>query len=365
MGVYRRGNRWYVRYREGGRLIRKSLGPDITSEAQARAVWRKLERARLEGRLGLLDPSRVTLEAFRREYVRVRRGLIAPGGRKDGGLSAATVRRDEQALRSLESVLGGDTRLRNIRQRQIDQWASALMSRAQRPVKPATVASYLRHIKAALHTAVEWGQLRAVPKLKSIKVSQDPAGRSLLPNEAKRLLALETNPERRALWEFFLWTGLRRQEVINLQWQDVHLEGDAPWMEVVGKGGKRRVVPLLPGALRALEAMPRYDLGPVWRFHVRRYREPRPVTGSPMSRWFKQAARRAGLEHARLHDLRHTSFTWLAAAGVPERIIQEIAGHASITTTQLYTRGMARVADLHQHVARADAWYRKSSTPQK
>jgi len=363
MGLFRRGKRWYVRWREpGGRLVRRSLGPEVTTEAQAKAVWRKLEKARLEGKLGLLDPSRVTLQDFRREYVRVRRGMVAPGGRREGGLSAETVRRDQQALKSLEAVLGGGFLLRKLRQRQIDDWMGELMSRPTRPVKPATVASYLRHIKAALSTAVEWGHLKSAPRLKGPRVCQDPAGRALLPRQMRKVLSLEPNPERRALWEFMLWTALRRQEVIGLQWQDVHLEGGAPWMEVTGKGGKRRVVPLLPEALRALRAMPRSDLGPVWRFHVRRYKKPRPVTGSPLSRWFKEALRRAGFEHARLHDLRHTSLTWLAAAGVSERIIQEIAGHASITTTQLYTRGVARVADLHRHLSRVDAWYRKSDT---
>lgn len=348
MGLFKRNDRWYVRWRKDGRLVRRSLGREIKTEAQAKTVWRKLQKQRLEGKLGLLDPSRKTLGDFRKEYVRMRLGMVAPGGRREGGLSAATVRRDDQVLRSLAETIGDRCLLRVIRQKQIEQWTTVLLARG---VKPATIASYLRHLRAALSTAAEWGYLKDTPRLKGPR-PPSATDRALLPAEMERLLSMESDPQRRALWEFFVWTATRREEVVTLCWQDVHLDQDEPWMRVVGKGGKERLVPLLPGAVRALETMPRLDLGPVWRFAHSRRRELKPVKGWAYTSWFKEAARKAGLPTARLHDLRHTALTWLAARGVSERIIQEIAGHASITTTQIYTKGIARIANLYREMSR-------------
>ena len=73
MGVYKRGESWYVRWRQRGRLIRKSLGPEVTTKAQAEAVWRELKKRRREGRLGFLDPSQARLDQFRRDYREHRR----------------------------------------------------------------------------------------------------------------------------------------------------------------------------------------------------------------------------------------------------------------------------------------------------
>ncbi|MFH1034326.1 MAG: tyrosine-type recombinase/integrase [Pseudomonadota bacterium] len=338
-GIYQRDGKWYYRYRYKGRLVRESLAKHgVSSEAQARAYKRQVEKEGIEKRLAELDPSTKTLGQLREEYIEHRRPL---------GLAKDTLRRDDQALRSLASFVGERCLLRTLTQRKIQQWAGHLLAGN---MAPTTVNSYLRHIRAALNTALEWKWLNQAPKLKSVK-QPERFPRALTPEEMEKILALELNPERRALWEFCLWTGVRRQEALDLTWQDVHLESESPWVRVVGKGNKEGMVPLLPQAVQALQAMPKADVGPVWRFHFRGYVNPKPVTGSPVSRWFKEAVRRAGIEDAHLHDLRHTAATWMAARGVPERIIQEIMRHASITTTQIYTRGVARVADLYKHMS--------------
>jgi len=320
MGVYRRGPRWYARL--GGRRI--SLGPGVTTRVQAQAVYRELEKRRLEGKLGLLDPSRVTLGQFTREYLAHREPL---------NLSPETKRRDGQALRSLAEVVGSDCLLRAVNQRRVDQWAGVLLARG---VKPQTVNSYLRHIKATLSSAAEWGQLQKAPRLKPLREPRR-LPRHLAPEDLDHLLRAEANPERRSLWTFLIWTGLRRQEAVDLTWPDVHL-GDKPFIRVIGKGDKERLVPLLPKAVEAL-GTPK-DIGPVWQ------------VGHPdnLSHWFKAAARRADLPGARLHDLRHTAATYMVSRGVSLRMAQAVLGHASIVTTEQYSRGL--VADLYDELSR-------------
>lgn len=338
MGVYQRDGRWYARWRVKGRLVRRSLGDGIRTEAQAQSVWREMEKAQLRDKLGMLDPSTKNLGQFIQEYLAHRQPL---------NLSPHTKRQDAKALGSLASVLGASCLLRTIKQKKIDEWAGALLGQG---LSPRSINSYLSHILAALNTAVDWDWLAALPRIKKVKTPQR-LPRALTPGEVDRILAQELNPERRALWEFFLWTGARRQEVLDLDWRDLHLEDEAPWARLVGKGDKERVVPLMPDAVRALGAMPRADMGPVWIFSRYHYRGRVRVTADAVSHWFKLRARQAGVQ-AHLHDLRHTAATWMAARGVSERVIQEIMGHASIVTTQVYTKGMARVANLYQEMAR-------------
>ena len=331
MGVYRRGTRWYYRatLQPNGRRPSFSLGYGIRTKAEAERVALQIAREHLDAKLGILDASRATLETFRAEYIKHRKPL---------GLSPATIRRDDQALRSLAEVVGDNCHLHAITQRKIGEWQGVLLGRG---VKPQTVNSYLRHIKAALNTAVDWGLLSKFRKLKSVREPQAPP-RHLTPEEVKRLLAAEDNPDRRRLWIFFLETGARRQEVVGLRWENVHL-GDKPYCILFGKGQKARMVPLMPDAVAAL-GEPR-DIGPVFTFSHGRREKASAVLGWAYSKWFKSLARKAGLPHARLHDLRHTAATWMISRNVPVRVVQEILGHVSITTTERYSKAL--VSDLY------------------
>ncbi|KMY67097.1 hypothetical protein AAU61_14305 [Desulfocarbo indianensis] len=377
---------FYVRWRVRGRLVVRSLETADPLEAQKRAS--AMEEARYKERLALLDPSTVTLHRFADEYLEHRRAQVSRG--KGGGLSPHTVKQDSKALQSLIACLGRRTLLRSITQKRLQEWANSLLAQGR---SPFTVRSYLSHILAALETAAEddWRCLERPPKVKPRKVVKLPEllPRALLPEEVDKLLQAEPDPERRALWQFAFWTGLRLSELWGLQWPQVHADGPEPWCQVKGKGEKERVVPLLPQAAEALAVFGIKDVGPVFMFSPirrrpdqaeiqalqaeglsnieigRRYgvseaavrkwaKTPAPglrrVTAGVISRWFKAACRRADIQDAHLHDARHTTATWLAANGVSERVIQAVMGHASIVTTQRYTKGMASIAPLYSEM---------------
>ena len=155
----------------------------------------------------------------------------------------------------------------------------------------------------------------------------------------------------RAMLELVYSSGLRASEICGLSLQQVDLEHG--FVRVFGKGSKERVVPL--GA-RARDAVQVY-LG------SSRPRLVKPRTGSElfitergraMSRktlWVmvKQAARRAGLPRSvKPHLLRHSFATHLLGGGADLRAIQEMLGHASIGTTQIYTAvENSRLLDQH------------------
>jgi integrase/recombinase XerD len=149
----------------------------------------------------------------------------------------------------------------------------------------------------------------------------------------------------RALLELLYAAGLRISEALNLDLEDLSLEG--AFVRVIGKGDRERLVPVGEVALDALRAWldgPRAALLDV--HHVQ------PVRGGPVllgrsgrrlarqQAWaiVKRAAAGAGLS-ARVspHTLRHSFATHLLEGGADLRIVQELLGHASISTTQLYT----------------------------
>lgn len=155
----------------------------------------------------------------------------------------------------------------------------------------------------------------------------------------------------RAMLELVYSSGLRASEICGLTLQQVDLEHG--FVRVFGKGSKERVVPLGAKARDAVQAY----LG------AGRPRLVKPRTGSElfitergqaMSRktlWVivRAAARRAGLEKpVKPHLLRHSFATHLLGGGADLRAIQEMLGHASIGTTQIYTAvESSRLLDQH------------------
>lgn len=156
----------------------------------------------------------------------------------------------------------------------------------------------------------------------------------------------------RALLELLYASGLRVSEALGLDTGDVSVVTES--VRVIGKGDRERVVPVGEVALEAIgrylaEARPRLvataaasargtrrttsGAGPLFlSVHGRRM--------SRMEAWraVRRSAQRAGIaRHVSPHTLRHSFATHLLEGGADLRVVQELLGHASITTTQLYT----------------------------
>ncbi|HUV30322.1 MAG TPA: tyrosine recombinase [Acidobacteriota bacterium] len=144
----------------------------------------------------------------------------------------------------------------------------------------------------------------------------------------------------RAIIEVLYGCGLRLSELINLKLS--YIEFEAGFVRVTGKGNKQRLVPLGDPARQALEAFmdsdqtaraaPFRDLVFVNR------------TGKPYSRvgiWkvVKRLVRAAGIaKRVTPHTFRHSFATHLLEGGADLRVVQEMLGHADISTTEIYTR---------------------------
>jgi len=144
----------------------------------------------------------------------------------------------------------------------------------------------------------------------------------------------------RAMFELTYSAGLRAEEVVDLDL--VSLDPDAEELRVEGKGGKTRVVPAGEPAWRALRAW--VERG---RPQLERESDPalflsktgRRLSTSDVRRRLAGAVRRAAIQGGvSPHTLRHSFATHLLEGGADLRSIQELLGHASISTTQTYTR---------------------------
>jgi integrase/recombinase XerD len=203
-------------------------------------------------------------------------------------------------------------------------------------------------IKSFFNFLVEEGQVEKDPTeaLVSPRVGRS-LPRFLSEEEIGRLLdrlssedSIEARRDR-AILELLYATGLRVSELVSLNLEDVSLEEG--YIRCVGKGSRERIAYMHPTAKEALEE---YLLRARRKFKPRSSEDAMFISrrGERLTRqwvWavLKTWGKKAGIDPRRItpHVLRHSFATHMLRGGAPLRHVQELLGHASITTTQVYT----------------------------
>jgi integrase/recombinase XerC/integrase/recombinase XerD len=218
---------------------------------------------------------------------------------------------------------------------------------AGRGAGPRTVARKLAAIRSFYKSMVELGEMRANPAdlLPSPKQPQR-LPRTLKPEDVAALLNRipATTPlelRDRALFELAYGCGLRAEELVDLDLESIDF--DAETVRVEGKGGKTRFVPAGEPALRSVTrylergrpALAAAD----GQGALLLSKSGRRLSTSDVRRRLRVWARHAAHQGAiHPHALRHSFATHLLEGGADLRAIQELLGHSSISTTQVYTR---------------------------
>jgi len=284
----------------------------VTREAVDRAFWLEGFRDYLSLEAG---HSENTVEAYLRDLRRMGEFALSRGVRdparlsrtqlrefiyllKDLGLSAATIRREVSAIRTYYGFLAGEGRVR-------DDPSDRLESPRRGRVLPETLS--VREVEALL----------ASPGVEDSLAWRD-----------------------RALLELGYGAGLRVSELCGLGLTDLLLtEG---LVRAFGKGGKERLVPVGRHTIGAVSVY-LHQLRPTLDHGRGEGRVLLNARGEPLSRvgaWgiVKRAARRAGItKRVSPHTLRHSFATHLLEGGADLRAVQEMLGHADLSTTQIYT----------------------------
>lgn len=146
----------------------------------------------------------------------------------------------------------------------------------------------------------------------------------------------------RALLELVYATGARISEAVGLDVDDVTLDEGEESVLLRGKGSKERVVPIGRIAAREVDAYlvrGRGALASHGKGTPAVFLNTRGARLSRQSAWsiLKAAAERAGVVGVSPHTLRHSFATHMISGGADVRVVQELLGHASVTTTQVYT----------------------------
>jgi integrase/recombinase XerC len=223
----------------------------------------------------------------------------------------------------------------------IRHWLRAIdgtLDRASIARKLAAVRGFFRFLRETKRLDVDPAATIATPKTRRklpVHLTLDDVDRLLSTPAADGVLGLRD----RAILEVLYSAGLRVRELTGLDWEDV--DADAGLVRVLGKGRKERVVPVGRPALRAL-ATYRCALAAdgVAVAHGAVFRNARGgrLTARSVARLTERHVAHSGtLTKATPHALRHTFATHLLGAGADLRAIQELLGHASLSTTQRYT----------------------------
>ncbi|WP_407317911.1 site-specific tyrosine recombinase XerD [Isoptericola halotolerans] len=292
----------------------------------------------------LLHPALATAVRDYLAHLRVERGLSTN--------TVAAYRRDLERYATFLSA-AGRTGLDQVDERDVAAYLTTVRegSDGGRPLSASSAARSLAAVRGWHRFALAEGWTGHDPAAEvSAPTQTRRLPHALSIDDVARLLAAASAGDTpaglrdRALLELLYSTGGRISEVVGLDVDDV---GSDAVVRLFGKGGKERVVPVGSYARDAVDAYlvrGRPALASAGAGRGRStpalFLNSRGDRLSRQSAWavLQGAADRAGLtEHVSPHTLRHSFATHLLAGGADVRVVQELLGHASVTTTQIYT----------------------------
>jgi integrase len=332
-------------YDATSRRRRETIGPNL-HEAKQVLVQREWERRNGKFRL---TRKAVTMAEFiakwEEDYLVVRQQL--------GRLKESTLVGYRVNLRHHIQPFFGRMRIDEIALPHVREFLKTMLAKQ---LAPATVLKAVALVKEMFKHAVQWGYLDANPALyierPRVEVEEMQA---LTPPQIRRLLEAADEPVRTMLLCAVL-TGMRRGELLGLQWEDIDFEGNRIHVRRALWRGKlitpksrrsRRSIDMAPTLKAALARLPSRFVGDL----VFTSSEGHAIDPDNFSsRDWARTLRRSKLQRIRFHDLRHTYASLLIAQGAHPKYIQAQLGHASIQTT--LDRYGHLMPDMHEAEAR-------------
>lgn len=217
----------------------------------------------------------------------------------------------------------------DVKEEDAKRYIAYLMS--ERKLKPSSVNLALSSLKFFYNEILQNSAFNAVkaPKL------EKKLPTVLTKDEIKRMINAVENPKHRLLIEFMYSSGLRVSECVSLKLDDLDISEKIGKIKH-GKGNKERYIILSENLLKHLDDYIAKKTGKSpYIFSVKE----RPITIRQAQKVVKEAAKKAGIKkRVFCHALRSSFATHLLEAGTDIRVIQELLGHANLSTTQIYTK---------------------------
>lgn len=323
-GLSRRGKVYWMDYRVNGKRYRESTGTTLRREAEYIYACRKKEAK--EGKIPEIKKIKAyTLVQLGEDYLNWAKPQRCASNKKD-------------YLRYMIQEFG-DLDLRDLSTLAVEKFQSKHL----KTHAPATTNRLLSCLKHMIAKAVDWDMateetLKNVRKVKKLKEN----------NKRLRYLNIEEIPillecctsHLKPIVTVALHTGMRRGEILNLQWHQVDLRHGFILLDKT-KNGERREIPIDETLRTMFNKMP-HSIESIYVFTDR--------DGNPYKRIktsFGTALKKAEIHNFRFHDIRHTFASHLVMQGVDLTSVKELLGHKSITTTMRY----AHLAPGHKRKA--------------
>ena len=306
-GIYKRGKVYWIRYAgPDGRMRYESAKTTSLREAEYLLACRRKEVK--EGNLPEVKKiqKNITFRELAKEYLewaKIQKAFLS--------------KRDR--IRQLVDVFGNYS-LSNFNTRIIEQYQITKLSIC----KPATVNRLLATLKHMFTKAVEWELVsdEVLRKVRKVKLTPENNKRlRFLSFDECQTLIRACNNHLRPIVITALNTGMRKREILGLQWDQVDLKHGFILLGIT-KNGEKREIPINKTLRETLMALPRHIKIP---FVFWSNKEGKPFKDVKSS--FNSALKRAGIKDFRFHDLRHTFASHLVMAGCDLKTVQELLGH--------------------------------------
>ena len=332
------GKTYYLRYTgPDGRLRQKKIGGVLDiSVAEARKEAQRLRSLVVLGGDPLAEKRAVKAVPTYREIAAVHLRYA-----KHQRSYAST----EGTIRVHLTPKWGNVRVNQITRQAVMDW---LEEKRKAGLSPASVM----RLKAVLGRSFELARQAGLPGCENNPARGHPRRpllnarqRFISAEEAERLrmaAAQSMNTQLLPIVQLLLLTGARKRELLDSKWEHFDIDRKL-WLIPTSKTGKPRHVPLSSAAIRVIEGLPRFQ-GCPWLV-------PNPETKKPfqsIKKSWQVATKVAKLSGLRIHDLRHSHASFLAASGVPLFTIGKVLGHANVASTARYSH--LSMAELHAAV---------------
>lgn len=260
-------------------------------------------------------------------------------GRVKRGEIARTTRRRTLTVLRIFAETYGDRDPAKLSGRDVDRWLGE---------RSHLAAGTRRSEWSVVHVFAIWLVQRGVVRRDPFIGKRPPkvprvGGRDLSRDECEAIEAVLPDARAWAIYSLMRWLGLRRSEVLSIQVGDWDRRGRV--LRVIGKGGHERIEPVpewVSGRLATYLNETGATAGPLIRTLDGRRGISDCYVGALMRRWMIEAGvKRAPLDGRACHSLRHTIASELIESGADIKVVQELLGHASLTSTQVYLRRAA------------------------
>ncbi len=314
-------NYWIEYYNDRGERKRERIGP---SKDAAEQRFRSILKARTEGRhIDVDKSSRMNLSQLMEWYLRLPEVV-----------SKASYERDRKSAKNLLRILGASLKVGELNIGLLESYQHVRLSEPSpkylgQAIRPATVNREIACLKTAFSKAVKYNFIKTDPLIKLKLLPENNVREELLSQDQFERLLAECPEHIRPIVIVAYYTGMRKSELLNLTWNEVHIEqGFIRLKAEQTKTRTRRSIPMHPSVRSLFKKIPRAIHVPnVFLLNGKPIRE--------IKNGFRSACKRAGLDNFTFHDLRHCAINNLRLAGNDYFKIMSMSGHK---TTNVFKR---------------------------